>query len=937
MAPTRGRVGEKRDQLKEILDFASTLPRILAQRARPTTFATDLYDYIDRLSELNPNSSVDFQDVDEQGMHLYNLSLNLKQDKATSNQLACLVRVFACLLLDLAHQSAPGTASNALRVYKAILRSAKLCLSHGHCALGERLVEKAADYNNAVPQRHTERRKENQLDDSDEASEYLILRVALAWKQNRLDLAGSWLAKFEEDMQYSCLSSVEKVAELLYDIGCEQVKKKSLDDAVIWLEKAFEILVSRQDEGLSAEGEELKTLIQHRTARTLMDSAGDDAQEKAWHVAVKLDADQRDRLAVLTLKLDLYDARVEHSDHDYGDVLLRMIRSVHLSNVTVNTVLFYVHRLKPRNVLLAHSVLERFLFERLFEAEHLEWTNKVIAIMVWNVTSIPEAPESIETLRSLFDQLNQNLRSQLSADLTNCIECLICKNADAAYSRHEYQVAASWCRLALHDVLDQTAELNRGIIERKLILCYLSIPNYAKAREVYHGMSDTNQARLETQYLMYKIGLRVGDLDLSSLCLSKIYRESDKDATILYACVMEAQQVGKRSEVVRAMQQVLDKYAYGSPPGVHLPALLRCTARLLLQEIEQPGTDEDIQGATAAVCKLFKGAASRAKALQASGESIFKPNEIDWFSRNSYNTLLKGCSAWNPTDSLRLAQACIIFIDLYPNTLDSKALSDHRLRRMSCHFIAASLLVALARQEDVVDTELQYYLQVRRHGEHFREHLQQQMSSLEGTAKNDLKRKAMALLAYEYEAILRLKAWIDIAMILQVSSFKVELPASCLQLLQESRQHNDQKLWSVLADLTLSADVPLDDLIIALREIINMVHVADRSDIVKLAKWIRCLFQICLVPKEEIAEHLLGTVLSLAQDKEREKPYPDDELHWLATTTFNRAVDFYCASRDADCQRWAGLALAIAHATRDDGSALHAQLESKFVGLSFEA
>ena len=40
--------------------------------------------------------------------------------------------------------------------------------------------------------------------------------------------------------------------------------------------------------------------------------------------------------------------------------------------------------------------------------------------------------------------------------------------------------------------------------------------------------------------------------------------------------------------------------------------------------------------------------------------------------------------------------------------------------------------------------------------------------------------------------------------------------------------------------------------------------------------------------------------------------YPEEELEWLATTTFNRAIDFYCASDEVACKRWAERALTLA-------------------------
>lgn len=63
--------------------------------------------------------------------------------------------------------------------------------------------------------------------------------------------------------------------------------------------------------------------------------------------------------------------------------------------------------------------------------------------------------------------------------------------------------------------------------------------------------------------------------------------------------------------------------------------------------------------------------------------------------------------------------------------------------------------------------------------------------------------------------------------------------------------------------------------------------------------------------------------------------YPAEELEWLATTTFNRAVDFYCSSQDVDCRRWAEQALTIAH-LGNDGGALHELLQTKYSGLVWD-
>ena len=63
--------------------------------------------------------------------------------------------------------------------------------------------------------------------------------------------------------------------------------------------------------------------------------------------------------------------------------------------------------------------------------------------------------------------------------------------------------------------------------------------------------------------------------------------------------------------------------------------------------------------------------------------------------------------------------------------------------------------------------------------------------------------------------------------------------------------------------------------------------------------------------------------------------YPSEELEWLATTAFNRAVDFYSSSQDADCKRWAEIAIGIANFVGDEG-ALRELFQTKYMGLRWE-
>ena len=95
---------------------------------------------------------------------------------------------------------------------------------------------------------------------------------------------------------------------------------------------------------------------------------------------------------------------------------------------------------------------------------------------------------------------------------------------------------------------------------------------------------------------------------------------SKKDASLLYACVLEAQQTGDSFQILNSLQRVLEKHDYQVPNEIHLPALLRylsdeslsdsssdlfsCTARLLIREVQnRPEVTEYVDE----ICKLFEG------------------------------------------------------------------------------------------------------------------------------------------------------------------------------------------------------------------------------------------------------------------------------------------------------------------------------------------
>lgn len=109
----------------------------------------------------------------------------------------------------------------------------------------------------------------------------------------------------------------------------------------------------------------------------------------------------------------------------------------------------------------------------------------------------------------------------------------------------------------------------------------MSQNNYEKAKAVFLEMKEPIRAEVLTQYLMFKVAVRSGDEDLGEICLRTLSSPATKTLDFLYACILDAQQVGDRQFVTAAMKSLVERYDFAQTDMVNLPALLRCTLRLL--------------------------------------------------------------------------------------------------------------------------------------------------------------------------------------------------------------------------------------------------------------------------------------------------------------------------------------------------------------------
>jgi hypothetical protein len=212
----------------------------------------------------------------------------------------------------------------------------------------------------------------------------------------------------------------ENLVDLLFEIGKDCNNKGFNDVAVRWFERANDRISSGFDD-LSNDNEELRTAVMHALARALMKIPGEEALEKAWNIANDLDTGQTNKLAVLMLKLDLYGESLTADPDEYCDILLRIIRTIHITDSTFKTTLHYIHKLKSRSPPLAHKVLEEFLLNRLLDSEKPEWLERVVVTMVWNITTSTGIAGDTNLLQQSLDNLSDQLSQPIGAAATHAV------------------------------------------------------------------------------------------------------------------------------------------------------------------------------------------------------------------------------------------------------------------------------------------------------------------------------------------------------------------------------------------------------------------------------------------------------------------------------------------------------------------------------------
>ncbi|KAG9964353.1 SPO22-domain-containing protein, partial [Aureobasidium melanogenum] len=968
---TKGK-SENDPKIAAYLDFAAQLTRRIDSGNVNAVIMKDLQSTLSTKCPRSPAARA--PDFDRLGTQLWNAAIRLKDQSSpllkTWPQFESQLRTLAYFLLDTAQRSyikhgSKKSSQNHVRILKTALKAARICIAAEALDLCTTLFEKVAEHVEHTQDLPREHKKDKQESEAEEMlkelmADYHLLRATLSWKRNKPDNVSYWLSRMlllpdRSDM----LHLAEKKADLTYEVGKSALQKKKFPTAARWLEQSYQVFDDIDPEMLTSDLCDLRVVVMLDYARSLVGVGDATSLGKAISLVVTLDQEHGFKIEVQLTRLDIIYARTPFDGQEFCGVLNHIVRGAIFSEGIFKSIMYQIQRLSTHDSERAGTTITSstpgphshlacqtldLLLSRLLDQPSIvqTWIEKIVVMRLYICSLSLQVQDHLPTLENLFEDIALKYETKLGLEATHAAPSLIWKAVTTLQRSQNEDEAARWCSLANHNIFASSGEINKAKLSRKSMTVALSKGDVTAARAAYHQMSDQGKSAAMTQYLMYKLALHENDTELATESLEGILKSSSKDTEkYLYACALEAQQMGDRKQFIATLNKILKLHEKNSLNDVRLAVLLRCIVGSI--ETELKNNDMRLDAGLTELCKVFEAVMRHGSNFRNADGNDARIDELRWFACHCYNTALRHCSDMQPELLTRFTMASVALIDLLRNEGEK---DDGLLPRLLlCRFLATSALIVLARSEDNIERALQLYTDARRQigAFHQKYHEAIRQGTLQPDAISDIGIKEFEMIQFDLEAVMRLEQWDDLDKVLSMCletrhSNRLESAADLIIHIQTHITSNPSRFVTpkLLAGITA-----------VLEKIINTCW-RNNKDITRLARWIRCLFQMILTSDPIIALRCLdqaSAIASKAATRQIPEVYPPEELEWLASTAFNHAVDLWFAGIEAgevqgehneQARVWAEKALMLAGSVGRVGvgvQGLHKVLQDKWMKL----
>jgi hypothetical protein len=224
---------------------------------------------------------------------------------------------------------------------------------------------------------------------------------------------------------------VDKLADVLYEIGKDMMTKKDFQMATKWLHRAQDIINSHDLEQLSREALELRIAIMQAQVTALVNLETNEGFTRADNLIQFLQSELGSTMVVMVLKLELLTkAPAEVFDSDaYATILSQMITCFGQKGLAMDLagqapgdpdfrlILHHVGKLHDKSSALGCAVLDEFILA-LSKVGHSEWIERLVTKRIWMATHKGDSLASVEGAHAILSQI----REPLSPDATVAVQ-----------------------------------------------------------------------------------------------------------------------------------------------------------------------------------------------------------------------------------------------------------------------------------------------------------------------------------------------------------------------------------------------------------------------------------------------------------------------------------------------------------------------------------
>ncbi|KAJ5471687.1 hypothetical protein N7530_009044 [Penicillium desertorum] len=826
----------------------------------------------------------------------------------------------------------------SLRALDLALRTARICIVNHQREIAVNILSVAARRLESVRPAHLG------LDPAinrNVTTRYYLLRIRLAWLQDRVDIAEHFFAKLPAPV---VSDDEELIFETCFIIGDSALARRLPDIAITWLQRASDHLQSLyiMTQMQFPDYYNWNLVVRHSLVVACM-------QVKSIQSTVICELETR----VLRENypehpaMVLFDLSMGHNNPGIDGSLQglkSLVEKLTLTDMNMPIIFQFARSLGHTSG--SDNGMEAFRILLMRPLPTKEWREKCfVAFLLLLSRSEFSDSKRICILRGVIDALEKRGYPSISTNAAHATVICIWKMTGGALLKKDYWTAQSWLQVCSDPKIFQHCSLSIQIaIQKKLVACYLQTGHITAARRLIDRGLFQSQMDCQRMYLSYKLTLLEGNDGSGHFYLGFPLHPVPHKQMSLLSCAMEAQRQHKPEEVLNCLDQFVkcltsdDIYHDDFPAAEHY-----LFAITLLSEELSKGFSQRLGNCIETVLQSALSYAKENSMFEGGNQEV-SVTQLQWLYFATYKIALKLITSsgllWTTSVLDHSRDFALQYRQIAYPEMGSEAPRPHFFAVAYLRLLVSSLK---ARCEDDPTEKVSHYKDVRACFQQLNDFHGWKDGEEETDDDANYKEDRHYDIAkfFDLEAAMHLTMWQDVD---SICASDDAFPGP--------------KFYAPIMDLTLQLDLPPKLAIGIIKRIVSDLKklqddpptIWQRDFRVSLPRYLHCLFDLAIAPVQyatssgiasldvemadpEVAEEVLDEVLAMADEEAgleesahlqhglhaiqakselgKVFTYPVVELMQIASMAFNKATDFYRATQDEDCQRWADKAIRI--------------------------